>query len=835
MTPAKSMPASATRQQQQLKIEPHTPRIDALIEVLMFALLAFAPAAFGAVNPWSELIVTALAGAIALCLLARTVLRRRSDRVIGPWGWAPIVLFLGVAFLQIAPLPTALVGAISPHTRSLKTELLDDLPDAKVRLARMTLSFYPPAARHDLRHVLIAATVFAAAATVYRDPKRMRRLLAGIAVIAFVLAALALAQDITGTHWVYWRVETDEPARSGSFFNHSHYAQFMNLSGGCALALLLMWIADARQTGRSFPSAWGRRAWAFALAATIVLGLLTISLSLSRGGVISLLLAGAFTFIALISARGMRWAGGVIAAIALIAFLALCWTGFDRVQKRMLERGGTIDRLEMVRNAGDIVRDFPQFGIGLGAFEWVFPMYQRDVEQNVATHVENEYVQTLVETGPAGIAAVLGFIGFVWWRWSRAARRADDRASAPGAASAAAAIGLSFGLVAVMLHSLSDFGQHVPAVANLSAVTCGLLAALGYRDNGPLPRARSMTATGFIALVVVTLVVWAVIDATRAWRSDVHFQEARATAASMRENDWKATPGERDALLAQSSAAIAARPDDVYIRYWCAVWHWRIERERYDRSDPKLTDAARAAVAELNAARACCPTFGSPYTVLGQLERNYLDLPIGITHIHTALRLAQNDGTTAEVAGEIDARRGRWDLAVPELRRAVTLDFTQMPDVCDLLLKDLHEPQRLMEVAEPSWYRMMFVSSAMQKIPSLGDEWKLAHARGADLLESDATVEPNGWKFATIAAYRTSLGRYENADENYRKALELEPTNLDWRLNHAELLRLMGRNDEAIGEAQAALRQHPNDPRAKKFIDELTAKLAATRPAGTPR
>jgi O-antigen ligase/tetratricopeptide (TPR) repeat protein len=799
-----------------------TKRIDLSIELLLIALLGFAPATFGAVNPWSELVIVCIGGAIALLLAARSFVARSG---VSGWAKLPIVVFLAIAFLQLIPLPAGLIGALSPHTRATKRDLLDDLPDAPSRLARMTLTFYAPATRHDVRHVLLAATVFFAVATVYRDPRRIRRLLLAVTVIGAGFAALALAQDLTKTWSVYWRVGTNEAARSGPFFNHSHYAQFMNLSIGCGLAWLLLVVSDRKRATEAQASlaTWWR---AGLIGVFIVTGLATISLSLSRGGMLAIAVAGAFTLLVLLSARRLRRLGVIIALLGGAAVVALLSVGSDRVYDRVTRFEGITDRLQMVKDAERMVRDYPRIGVGLGAFQWIYPGYDRTNTQSTATHIENEYVQALVETGPVGLAAVVAFVVFVWWRWLAALRSLDrDRA--------VIAVGLSFGLVAVMVHSLTDFGQHVPAVANLSAVTCGLLVNLGRRREERLARRadRAAIAPGATTLAVAALATWAVVGAVRTWRADQRFQTARSLASTFANQDLKVTPEQRDELMSLARSAIATEEDDAHIRYWSAVWHWRLERAAHERGDPQLTEAARAVVAELDHARICCPTYGEVYAVLGQIERSYLDLAVGTTHIHTALRLAQNDSTVAQVAGELDARRGRWDLAIPEFRRAVSLDFAVMQDTCDLLLKELNEPVRLMEVAEPNWYRMIYVSSQMQRIPALGDRWKIPHERAADLLEADATVQASGWKFATIAAYRASAGRLDDAEKNLRQALELEPTNLDWRLQHAEVLQALGRNNEALAEAQAALRQHPNDPKAKQFMDELRKKLSASSPS----
>ncbi len=62
------------------------------------------------------------------------------------------------------------------------------------------------------------------------------------ALVGLAGAILQLAQVLTRSIEVYWFVPTDDGdlADGGPFFNHSHYAQFMNLSIGAALGLMLV-------------------------------------------------------------------------------------------------------------------------------------------------------------------------------------------------------------------------------------------------------------------------------------------------------------------------------------------------------------------------------------------------------------------------------------------------------------------------------------------------------------------------------------------------------------------------------------------------------------------
>jgi hypothetical protein len=125
------------------------------------------------------------------------------------------------------------------------------------------------------------------------------------------------AQNVAGNDKLYWCVLSPHgTARSGPFVNHSHYAQFMNLSLGAALALVLVHVHRVFAGRRVTPAAVAeylgspeaRVLWG--LGAMMVLGMATIFASLSRGGVVSLMMAAAFTALVISRAGAARpgWA-----------------------------------------------------------------------------------------------------------------------------------------------------------------------------------------------------------------------------------------------------------------------------------------------------------------------------------------------------------------------------------------------------------------------------------------------------------------------------------------------------------------------------------------------
>ena len=213
---------------------------DRLIEGLLVTLLAFMPLAFGVVHAWSEEVVIIASGAIVICFLLKLVCYR-DERITWTWAYIPIGFFLFISIFHLVLLPKSFVQIISPNTASLKTELLDDLPNADTLLKSMTLSFYPYATKHDLQLVLAVVAVFVVVLNVYRRPDQIKRLLMAITLIGGAVALITLGQNLFGNGKIYWFVPTRYGGGlSGPFINHNNYGQFMNLSIGAALGLLLV-------------------------------------------------------------------------------------------------------------------------------------------------------------------------------------------------------------------------------------------------------------------------------------------------------------------------------------------------------------------------------------------------------------------------------------------------------------------------------------------------------------------------------------------------------------------------------------------------------------------
>jgi hypothetical protein len=248
-----------------------TEKLDIAIEGVLYGLLVFMPFAFGVVHAWSELIVIT-AAAVLIGLTGVKLFVSRQQPVLS-WALIPVAVFVLVPVFQLIPLPAGMVKTLSPNTYQTKTELLSQLPSPQssdnpavpaeesvetasqsdsanpnlqstiynIQSNKMSLTFYSNATLHGLRLVLSIAVIFFVTLQYFTTTDRIKRLLSCITIVGGAVAVLVLLQNITRADSIYWSVPIPHKiAEAGPFVNHSNFGQFMNLSIGAALALILV-------------------------------------------------------------------------------------------------------------------------------------------------------------------------------------------------------------------------------------------------------------------------------------------------------------------------------------------------------------------------------------------------------------------------------------------------------------------------------------------------------------------------------------------------------------------------------------------------------------------
>jgi len=235
----------------------------------------------------------------------------------------------------------------------------------------------------------------------------------------------------------------------------------------------------------------GRRSNEGGLAGIAGLGIIVIAisllLSLSRSGIASAL-AGALVFAALSrsaerssASRGgaLRW----LAAIALVIGAVFLWIGVEPLVGRFIGLADSWNeeatRVQVWRDSAPAVRDFWMTGSGLGSFRYVSGRYRTFGGRIFYSWAHNDYLQLAIELGLPGVLLVSWLVLAV----VRALRRARLELM-PDRALSALHTGFASALVAVGLHSLTDFSLHLPANLALCAALAGAVVGMERRETG---------------------------------------------------------------------------------------------------------------------------------------------------------------------------------------------------------------------------------------------------------------------------------------------------------------------------------------------------------------
>jgi tetratricopeptide (TPR) repeat protein/O-antigen ligase len=819
-------------------------RFDMVIEGLMIGLLAFMPLALGAAQAWSEQVVVALTGSMVLCLTLKLTLCKNCQAV---WSWAylPLVLFLILVSLQLVPLPAPIVQAVSPSTAALKTELLSDLPNAPTILDSMTISFYPLATRHGLCLLLAATGVFVVVVNVYRSPGQIKRLLGIVVFIGAGVALLALAQNLWGNGKIYQLIPTwNGKACSGPFINHSHYGQFMNLSIGAAFGLLLIKLHEHFQNREvTLPAVAARLGqsnmfFVWYLSAFIIVGGATIFVSLTRGGMLSLLAAGAFTALVITSSRHLKSQTWIMAMMAVGVFVCVLYIGFEAVHERLADLGTPAsyeNRWEIIENSLPLTAKFALLGTGLGTFEYVYPMYDVSTNPKVAVYAENEYLQMLTETGLIGfhlLAIFAVIIGYAYYRCLKRTNPADHLSSGinHGLAVRVAAFGLGFGLLAVMIHSFSDFGQHLPANACLSAIFCGLLinispSGITKKQTAPVAVSERIRVLRLAVLLMVAGVcAWALFETNQARRAENHWNHARQIEKTLEQKQGKKGGStEYSRLIAQAAAAVRYQPDNIKYRYELNGYIQQMRQRDYNEN--KTDDykkSVREIVADLHQARALCPTFGIVYCLIGQLEKYILDEPAGAKHIRLGYTLAPNNTTVCYAAGLLDIQEGELTASLKKFHRYLKLGGS-FRDVADIFVKQLNRPECMVSLAGDDARLLISAANILRREKKYDNLSKTIHNNAVELLRKQCD-QPcvSATTLALLAQTYYKQKKYDLSIEYFRRALALDYGRVQWRLLLARMLSETKQVPQAVHEARICLRLQPKMAGAKKLLADLS-------------
>ena len=441
--------------------------------------LATASVSFGAILLGYALPCYCFTGLLVLLWALKLLLCRRVSWVWSPMH-VPVLLFAGY---------TALRYTVSPIEYESRLELF--------HVGLYTLIYF-----------LVACNLFRT-----RDREVV---VTALVVLALGEAAYGLWQYRAQADTVLWldRGETYHGRASGTYYCPNHLAGLLEMALGMLVARLLV----HRGQERTLQSGLLHKLYEGAAVVFIALGLFA---TLSRGGWIAMAIA---LLVLLVWAELARV---LSSRLVIPVFIGLIVIGFaawsvprvrDRIEqdvRMQLEPipgdspiqlvAGLAGRYPMWQATLRMIRDRPWLGTGPGSWEWFHLKYRDPRLQIRPRYTHNDVLQLASDYGLLGSALVLAVWGCFFWHAAHLTRRGEtneQRAFALGSVTA---------VIAIFVHSFSDFNLHIPANALWLVTLMGLTVAQNTGDRG---RRTELTGPvkfliGGLLLAVLACGAWA--------------------------------------------------------------------------------------------------------------------------------------------------------------------------------------------------------------------------------------------------------------------------------------------------------------------------------------
>jgi O-antigen ligase len=548
--------------------------------------------------------------------------------------------------------PPAAAKAQPPLKRT--TPAAGAIPDSR---EWRTLSFEPGATRSGMLKSLAYAALFLLIALYpfgdEDDPRaeeRYCRTIFGVVLATgFMVAFLGLMNWASWNGKILWffvPLDWEGPhlafalRATGPFVNPDHFANYLAMILPLALVASLLRIDLV-------PRSWATPVRMVSMAGAFVI-LCVIVLSLSRGGWIATALSvGALVamffaqpesrraaFGRPTDGRTLRWVALAAGGLFVFALMLIGPQGRNLTDVRLAETVSTglslSERGMMYRRTLAMIRDFPLFGVGMGAWGELFNRYLSPPWSRFFYYrdAHNDYLQFTAETG---LITLLAF-GWLCWRLLRrigAAMRTGDPRKWPLLAAVVT------GAIATAIHELIDFNLHVPANALLLAVLFGIalrIATPASADDDrrgwrPVPRVLlAAVAAGALASIFVAF-----------GQKDVAYPNFLPEAKTLRGAAVRviAHPADSDGhyIMATLGAGTMSRQAEMR-ELSTAVW--------LDPTDPYKRDAYASMLAR----------HGQLPKALVEVTRSVFDSPTPITHFYLGPDLVRWLAPATEVAVE---------------------------------------------------------------------------------------------------------------------------------------------------------------------------------------
>jgi O-antigen ligase len=336
----------------------------------------------------------------------------------------------------------------------------------------------PHATQAQLLKTISLIEVFFLTIVLVNSRQHLRWLATALVLAGTFQAVYGSLMTVTGTDYIWNQPkEAYQGVATGTFVNRNHLAGYLEMCLALGLGLLIANLEDnGAVTWRQFfrriiNTMLGEKARTRIYLALMVIGLI---LSQSRMGntafFASMMISG---FIGLLLFRKSSRGVVVLFASLLVIDIFLMGTffGIDKVQQRLQSTSlDTEERLIVNDLSLEIVKDNLWTGTGLGTYYTAFPPQRNDQVSTAYVHAHSDLIEFPSELGilgtlPLSLLVLYSFVTAIRVQMSRRSRLLRAMGFSSG-----------MGIIAIMLHSLTDFNLQIFA----NAATFMVILALPF-------------------------------------------------------------------------------------------------------------------------------------------------------------------------------------------------------------------------------------------------------------------------------------------------------------------------------------------------------------------
>jgi O-antigen ligase len=309
-----------------------------------------------------------------------------------------------------------------------------------------------------------------------RSRHQTKRLVFTIMGLGTSLAFIGFIKYQGGSIPAFWDYGTSggNTFLTSTFVNHNHIAGYLVMVFALGLGLFF------------FRPFWPPAVW----VAVLILILVAICLSMSRGGWVATFCSLEFIVVFFLLKKGMGRFRVLAVASVLFVAVGLTILGSNPVIERLQSMGNEnepslVARLAVWKASLKLIEEKPLLGTGPGTFPWSFTRVRPAGLTARYREAHNDYVQVATEMG------LLALIPICWGLFSVFRKGLSQFKNTNSRFRAGLILGSLGGIIAILVHSVSDFNMQITANGILFSLLVGLAVGTSVGVHTDSPKSSS--------------------------------------------------------------------------------------------------------------------------------------------------------------------------------------------------------------------------------------------------------------------------------------------------------------------------------------------------------